>query len=71
MKKRLFLTSITLLSLLPLTGCVFAMGDTTARPAPHDTPTIGQQLIDLKKAKDAGAISDQEYDAKKAQLLGK
>lgn len=32
-------------------------------------PTIGQQLIDLKKAKDAGAITDAEYEAEKAKLL--
>ncbi len=33
-------------------------------------PTIGQQMLDLKKAKDAGAISDAEYEAQKAKLLG-
>ncbi len=31
--------------------------------------TIGQQLIDLKKAKDAGAISDEEFEKEKAKLL--
>jgi len=30
---------------------------------------VGQQLIDLKKAKDAGAITDEEYQAQKAKLL--
>lgn len=35
-----------------------------------EAPTLGQQLIDLQKAKDAGAISDQEYQAQKARLLG-
>src|SRR5580658_7137405 len=33
------------------------------------TPTIGQQLIDVKKAKDAGAITDAEYETEKAKLL--
>lgn len=33
-------------------------------------PTIGQQLIDLQKAKDADAITDAEYQAQKAKLLG-
>ncbi|MGA2684505.1 MAG: SHOCT domain-containing protein [Verrucomicrobiota bacterium] len=33
------------------------------------SPTLGQQLIDLQKAKDAGAISDQDYQAQKAKLL--
>jgi hypothetical protein len=32
-------------------------------------PTIGQQLIDLQKAKDAGAITDAEYQTQKAKLL--
>lgn len=32
-------------------------------------PTIGQQLIDLKKARDAGAISESEYEAEKAKIL--
>jgi hypothetical protein len=33
------------------------------------SPTIGQQLIDLKKARDAGAITEAEYEAEKAKLL--
>ena len=32
-------------------------------------PTIGQQLLDLKKARDADAISEQEYETEKAKLL--
>jgi hypothetical protein len=38
----------------------------------HDihAPTIGQQLIDLQKAKAAGAITEVEYQAQKAKLLG-
>jgi hypothetical protein len=32
-------------------------------------PTLGQQLIDLKKAKDAGAITEAEYETEKAKLL--
>ena len=31
--------------------------------------TVGQQLIDLQKAKEAGAITDVEYEAQKAKLL--
>lgn len=33
-------------------------------------PTVGQQLIDLQKAKDAGVITDAEYQAEKAKILG-
>jgi len=32
-------------------------------------PTLGQQLIDLKKALDTGAITEAEYEAEKAKLL--
>jgi len=33
-------------------------------------PTTGQQLIDLKSARDAGAITDAEYQTQKAKVLG-
>jgi uncharacterized lipoprotein YajG len=33
-------------------------------------PTIGQQLMDLKKARDTDAITEAEYEAEKAKLLG-
>jgi hypothetical protein len=33
-------------------------------------PTTGQQLIDLRKARDAGIITDAEYQTQKAKLLG-
>lgn len=31
--------------------------------------TIGQQLIDLKKARDSGALSASEYDAQRRKLI--
>lgn len=34
----------------------------------HNHPTIGQQLIDLQKAKDDGAITQQEYEELKDKL---
>jgi hypothetical protein len=36
---------------------------------PTVSVSIGQQLIDLKKAKDAGALSDQEYQTQVKRLL--
>ena len=42
-------------------------GGTTNKP---QTATVGQQLVDLQKAKDAGAINDAEFQAQKAKLLG-
>ena len=49
-----------------LTGCVAAGGKNTTEIF---NPTLGQQLIDLQRAKDAGAISDAEYQAQKSRFL--
>ena len=68
MKRFLLPLSLACLIMVSLTGCVgLSIGSGDSRP----TPTVGQQLIDLQKAKDAGAINDQQYEAKKAQLLQK
>ena len=32
-------------------------------------PTVGQQLIDLQRAKDSGAINDTDYQSQKAKIL--
>ena len=34
-----------------------------------NTTTTGQQLIDLQKALDAGAITKEQYDQQKAKIL--
>ena len=59
---------IGLSALTLFTGCLGLSvgGGTTTRP---QTATVGQQLIDLQKAKDAGAITDAEYQAQKSKLL--
>jgi hypothetical protein len=49
------------------TGCI-AIG--TGPKSEHTNATLGQQLIDLKTAKDTGAITEVEYKAQKAKLLG-
>ena len=51
-----------------LTGCVGLSigGGTTSKPV---TATVGQQLVDLQKAKDTGAITDAEYQAQKTKIL--
>lgn len=48
---------------------VYPAQDTPSDSHEVQSPTIGQQLIDLQKAKDAGAITDAEYQAQKAKLL--
>ena len=47
-----------------LGGCI-GIGD-SSQTTP---PTVGQQLVDLKTARDRGAISEQEYEQKKAEIL--
>jgi len=69
--KKLFLPALIGLSAMTLlTGCLAIQlgGGTTTHP---QSPTLGQQLVDLQKAKDSGAISDADYQTQKAKLLGK
>ena len=52
---------------LLLNGCVAAIGN--SGKSPTGNATLGQQLIDLQKAKDCGAITPAEYEAQKQKLL--
>jgi hypothetical protein len=67
MKKTL--SRSVLLGALPLLvllgGCIDIGAHTQARL----NPTIGQQLIDLQKARDSGALSEPEYENQRAKLL--
>jgi hypothetical protein len=67
MKKSLFLVAVTISGMLLLNGCVAAIGNKDAQA--RSNSTLGQQLVDLKKAHDAGALSDAEYEAQKARFL--
>jgi len=69
-----FLKTTAFLGLLAgsfaLSGCVLAIGNEPAPlPAKHGT-TLGQELIDLQKARDAGAITEAEYQAQREKLIG-
>ena len=50
-----------------LSGCAWSIGEHKE----HGQPTRGQELIDLKKARDNGAITEEEYQAQKQRVLGK
>ncbi len=52
------------------TGCAWSIGDKEG-PAREMHPTRGQELIDLKKASDQGAITPDEYEAQKKKILEK
>jgi hypothetical protein len=70
MKKLIVPVLIGLSAMTLLSGCIGLSigGGPTTKPG---SPTLGQQLIDLQKAKEAGAITEAEYQAQKAKLLGK
>jgi len=53
-------------------GCAWSIGDGDGKPHTVSTqPTRGQELIDLKRARDQGAITSSEYETKKQQMLEK
>jgi hypothetical protein len=49
-----------------IAGC--GGGDADVKSVTTTTPT-GQQLVDLKKKLDAGAITQDQYDTERARLL--
>ncbi|MES2605366.1 MAG: SHOCT domain-containing protein, partial [Pseudomonadota bacterium] len=55
-------TASLLITSLALGGCVFAPGGPDGWDGERDEPTIGQQLIDLDRARDSGLISDAEFE---------
>ena len=71
MKKLFISAAMALTAGLLLTGCLeLHLGGGAKTEAQYQNPTVGQQLIDLQRAKDTGAISAEEYQAQKAKLLG-
>lgn len=47
------------------TGCIIGDRSKTTQVM----PSVGQQLTDLQKAKDSGALTDAQYQAEKAKIL--
>ena len=67
--KNLFVPMLAgLVAMTLLTGCIGLQlgGGSTTHTQP---PTVGQQLIDLQKAKDAGIITEADYQSQKDKLL--
>ena len=65
--------TIVILSVLMLTGCVY-VNDTEDdrrdnRPRSQTEPTVGQELLDLDRARAQGVISDAEYERAKEAIL--
>lgn len=68
MKKMIVSSFIGLTAMTLLAGCI-ALGTGDKSTTIRQEPTIGQQLIDLQKAKNSGAITDAEYQTEKAKIL--
>jgi len=56
-----------MLAVVLLAGCQTHLGGGSTTKI--EQPTLGQQLIDLQRAKAAGAITDAEYQTQKTRLL--
>ena len=62
MKKLFIPASMALIAMSLLTGCLnLQLGGGSKNDAQYRNPTVGQQLIDLQRAKDTGAILVEEY----------
>lgn len=68
MKKAFCILVPGILAMTLLTGCLnLQLGGGPKTEAPK--PTIGQQMVDLQKARDSGAITDAEFQAQKNRLF--
>ncbi|MGB7946927.1 MAG: SHOCT domain-containing protein [Candidatus Binatia bacterium] len=51
-------------------GCIsISSGERTVRESTDSSPTLGQQLMDLKADYDSGRISEQQYNQRRQRLL--
>ena len=66
-KWMVMVTTGTIMGLL-LSGCAWSIGSDKERTAVVQ-PTRGQELIDLKKAKDQGAVTEEEYQTQRKKIM--
>jgi hypothetical protein len=50
-------------------GCILVAGNSEGKGQARPQPTLGQQLLDLKKARESGALNEADYQAQKQKLL--
>ena len=68
MKKPVVSVLAACAAMLLLTGCLNLQVGGGPRGG-LQAPTVGQQLVDLQKARESGAITDAEYQAQKTKFL--
>lgn len=56
-------------ALFLLTGCIGGLSLGGGTKTTVQKPSLGQQLVDLKKARDAGALTEAEYQDQKHKVL--
>ncbi len=64
---RCLLLSLVISAAVAMSGCSFTVHEPLDVGARRGT--VGQELIDLKRAYESGAITEPEYEMKKADLL--
>jgi len=68
MKKSIIFLAISISTIMLLSGCLaLQVGGGDKKEA--EKATVGKQLLDLKIARDNGAISEAEYESLKAKTL--
>jgi hypothetical protein len=60
--------SCWMLAVVLFSGCAWSVG---GRADTATTPTKGQELMDLKRAKDTGALTEEEYQAQRKKIMDK
>ncbi len=69
MKRLILVVCLSAAAACGVTGCGTDLRVGGGSKTIHQNATLGQQLLDLQKAKEAGALSDAEFQAQKAKLL--
>ena len=62
---KMTMAALVVVAAVSVSGC---SGDTDVRTHTNAT-TIGQELLDLKKAYDTGVITEDEYERKREEIL--
>ncbi|MFM1941877.1 MAG: hypothetical protein RI897_859 [Verrucomicrobiota bacterium] len=68
---RLVSTCVLLSSLVLWSGCAWSIGGEKEGGTVVRETTKGQELIDLKRALDQGAMSQEEYDRERQTILSR